>query len=108
MLITLEADYFEMVKECLTHAESRIKALEELIAAGPDCYLSVIKIFKEAESIGAAEDDFKARFNLSNETFLALLKMPFSEITNPQGYLEYYKKAARHLSQIVDRPDDSL
>lgn len=107
MSVTLEVDFNDMIKQCLSHAQMQAKALEELVISGPDAQQKIFEIFKHSSSYEEAEEKLKSRFKLSKETANILMETSLSELTNPDGCLEYYKKAAELLSVISESYDES-
>lgn len=108
MLVTLETDFNEMVNECLSYARMQAKAMRELVTTGPDAYEEIIEVFRCSSSYEEAEDKLKSRFNLSEEAVYILMNTSLSEITNPEKCLDYYSKAAEHLSEIAECQESTL
>ena len=106
MSVTLEVDFNEMIKQCLSHAKMQAKALEELVISGPEAQQEIFEVFKHSSRNEEAEEKLKSRFKLSKETVNILMETSLSELTNPDGYLEYYKKAAELLSVISESYDE--
>ena len=50
MSVTLEVDFNDMIKQCLSHAQMQAKALEELVISGPDAQQEIFEIFKHSSS----------------------------------------------------------
>lgn len=100
MEVTLEVDFAEIINQCLSHARLQAKALAELVAVGPDAYQEIFEVFKDSAGYEEAEEKIKSCFKLSSEAIYILMNSSLSELTNPEGYMEYYNKAAEHLAGI--------